>query len=149
MISSCSKLCWHSINIIISCKIFTFRNDFGLRANRNWKDLHNGRNKNGAWVKRNHSQFFCTYIWLNCKNGWRRQVCIILFIIIHSIMVLLRQNISFCLVFFKYQLKVNSSIFRFLVRVSYLEIYNENVRDLLGKDQKAKLEVSYHSICWF
>eukprot|EP00795_Rhopilema_esculentum_P000249 gene249-9894_t len=30
---------------------------------------------------------------------------------------------------------------RFLVRVSYLEIYNENVRDLLGKDQKAKLEV--------
>lgn len=30
---------------------------------------------------------------------------------------------------------------RFLVRVSYLEIYNENVRDLLGKDQNAKLEV--------
>jgi len=30
---------------------------------------------------------------------------------------------------------------RFLVRVSYLEIYNENVRDLLGKDQKARLEV--------
>ena len=36
--------------------------------------------------------------------------------------------------------------FRFLVRVSYLEIYNENVRDLLGKDQNAKLEVCglYH-----
>ena len=32
-------------------------------------------------------------------------------------------------------------IFRFLVRVSYLEIYNEDVRDLLGKDQQAKLEV--------
>ena len=30
---------------------------------------------------------------------------------------------------------------RFLVRVSYLEIYNEDVRDLLGKDQNAKLEV--------
>lgn len=30
---------------------------------------------------------------------------------------------------------------RFLVRVSYLEIYNEDVRDLLGKDQHAKLEV--------
>ena len=30
---------------------------------------------------------------------------------------------------------------RFLVRVSYLEIYNESVRDLLGKDQKAQLEV--------
>lgn len=30
---------------------------------------------------------------------------------------------------------------RFLVRVSYLEIYNENVRDLLGKDQNATLEV--------
>ncbi|KAK3728942.1 hypothetical protein QZH41_016806 [Actinostola sp. cb2023] len=30
---------------------------------------------------------------------------------------------------------------RFLVRVSYLEIYNEDVRDLLGKDQQAKLEV--------
>lgn len=31
---------------------------------------------------------------------------------------------------------------RFLVRVSYLEIYNEEVRDLLGKDQAARLEVS-------
>lgn len=30
---------------------------------------------------------------------------------------------------------------RFLVRVSYLEIYNENVRDLLGKDQNVTLEV--------
>ena len=31
---------------------------------------------------------------------------------------------------------------RFLVRVSYLEIYNEEVRDLLGKNQQARLEVS-------
>ena len=30
---------------------------------------------------------------------------------------------------------------RFLVRVSYLEIYNEEVRDLLGKDQSVQLEV--------
>ncbi|KAL3880211.1 hypothetical protein ACJMK2_032468 [Sinanodonta woodiana] len=30
---------------------------------------------------------------------------------------------------------------RFLVRVSYLEIYNEEVRDLLGKDQTHQLEV--------
>ncbi|EDV25164.1 Kinesin-like protein KIF3A [Trichoplax sp. H2] len=30
---------------------------------------------------------------------------------------------------------------RFLVRVSYMEIYNEEVRDLLGKDQNARLEV--------
>ena len=29
----------------------------------------------------------------------------------------------------------------FLVRVSYLEIYNEEVRDLLGKDQNLRLEV--------
>ena len=29
----------------------------------------------------------------------------------------------------------------FLVRVSYLEIYNEEVRDLLGKDQSSRLEV--------
>lgn len=28
------------------------------------------------------------------------------------------------------------------MRVSYLEIYNEEVRDLLGKDQAARLEVS-------
>ena len=32
--------------------------------------------------------------------------------------------------------------YRFLVRVSYLEIYNEEVRDLLGKDQNVRLEVS-------
>ena len=30
---------------------------------------------------------------------------------------------------------------RFLVRVSYLEIYNEDVRDLLSKDQSVRLEV--------
>ncbi|NP_999777.1 kinesin-II 85 kDa subunit [Strongylocentrotus purpuratus] len=30
---------------------------------------------------------------------------------------------------------------RFLVRVSYLEIYNEEVKDLLGKDQQHRLEV--------
>ncbi|XP_032811281.1 kinesin-like protein KIF3A isoform X1 [Petromyzon marinus] len=30
---------------------------------------------------------------------------------------------------------------RFLVRVSYLEIYNEEVKDLLGKDQTQRLEV--------
>ena len=30
---------------------------------------------------------------------------------------------------------------RFLVRVSYLEIYNENVRDLLSKNIKKKLQI--------
>lgn len=29
----------------------------------------------------------------------------------------------------------------FLIRVSYLEIYNEEIRDLLGKDQKKRLEI--------
>lgn len=33
------------------------------------------------------------------------------------------------------------NVHRFLVRVSYLEIYNEEVRDLLGKDQMQRLEV--------
>ncbi|CAD5114686.1 DgyrCDS3731 [Dimorphilus gyrociliatus] len=36
--------------------------------------------------------------------------------------------------------KAEGSI-KFLVRVSYLEIYNEEVRDLLGKDQNFRLEV--------
>lgn len=30
---------------------------------------------------------------------------------------------------------------KFLLRASYLEIYNEDVRDLLGADTKQKLEV--------
>ncbi|XP_038053503.1 kinesin-like protein KIF17 isoform X2 [Patiria miniata] len=33
---------------------------------------------------------------------------------------------------------------KFLVRASYLEIYNEDIRDLLGKDHKAKLELKEH-----
>eukprot|EP00049_Salpingoeca_infusionum_P002080 m.53909 g.53909 ORF g.53909 m.53909 type:complete len:1163 (-) comp11376_c0_seq3:388-3876(-) len=33
---------------------------------------------------------------------------------------------------------------KFLVRASYLEIYNENVRDLLGKDHSAKLDLKEH-----
>ena len=33
---------------------------------------------------------------------------------------------------------------KFLVRASYLEIYNENVRDLLGKDSTAALELKEH-----
>lgn len=31
--------------------------------------------------------------------------------------------------------------FRYLVNVSYLEIYNEEIRDLLGKDRDKSLEV--------
>ena len=34
---------------------------------------------------------------------------------------------------------------RFLVRVSYLEIYNENVRDLLSKNIKKKLNIRERS----
>ena len=33
---------------------------------------------------------------------------------------------------------------KFLVRASYLEIYNEEIRDLLGKDHKVKLELKEH-----
>ncbi|XP_048470882.1 kinesin-like protein KIF17 [Rhincodon typus] len=33
---------------------------------------------------------------------------------------------------------------KFLVRASYLEIYNEEIRDLLGKDTKQKLELKEH-----
>ncbi len=33
---------------------------------------------------------------------------------------------------------------KFLVRASYLEIYNENVRDLLGKDVSTALELKEH-----
>ena len=33
-------------------------------------------------------------------------------------------------------------IYRYLVNVSYLEIYNEEVRDLLGKDRDRSLEVN-------
>ena len=33
---------------------------------------------------------------------------------------------------------------KFLVHASYCEIYNEEIRDLLGKDIKAKLELHEH-----
>jgi len=33
---------------------------------------------------------------------------------------------------------------QFLVHASYLEIYNEDVRDLLGKDVKQKLDLKEH-----
>ena len=33
---------------------------------------------------------------------------------------------------------------KFLVHASYLEIYNEEIRDLLGKDHKTKLELKEH-----
>ena len=33
---------------------------------------------------------------------------------------------------------------KFLVRVSYLEIYNEDICDLLSKDMKKKLEVNFN-----
>lgn len=35
----------------------------------------------------------------------------------------------------------NASNFQFLVRASYLEIYNEEIRDLLSKDPKNSLEL--------
>jgi hypothetical protein len=34
---------------------------------------------------------------------------------------------------------------RYLIRASYLEIYNEEIRDLLGRDTKVKLELREHS----
>ena len=33
---------------------------------------------------------------------------------------------------------------KFLIHASYLEIYNEEIRDLLGKDAKAKLDLKEH-----
>jgi hypothetical protein len=33
---------------------------------------------------------------------------------------------------------------KFLVHASYLEIYNEEIRDLLGKDCKKKLDLKEH-----
>ena len=39
---------------------------------------------------------------------------------------------------------VHLFVIRFLVRVSYLEIYNEEVRDLLSKDQQHRLEVRWN-----
>lgn len=30
---------------------------------------------------------------------------------------------------------------KYLIRASYLEIYNENIRDLIGKDMKAALDL--------
>lgn len=33
---------------------------------------------------------------------------------------------------------------KFLIHASYLEIYNEEIRDLLGKDSKAKLDLKEH-----
>ncbi|VEL10551.1 unnamed protein product [Protopolystoma xenopodis] len=33
---------------------------------------------------------------------------------------------------------------KYLVQASYLEIYNEEIRDLLAKDTKAKLELKEH-----
>ena len=50
-------------------------------------------------------------------------------------------SISLCFLTFFNCLLLLLIFVRFLVRVSYLEIYNEDVRDLLGKDQNAKLEV--------
>lgn len=41
-----------------------------------------------------------------------------------------------------YDLTTFSKFYRFLVTVSYLEIYNEEVRNLLGKDQNQRLEVN-------
>ena len=33
---------------------------------------------------------------------------------------------------------------KFLINATYCEIYNEEIRDLLGKDSKAKLDLKEH-----
>ena len=38
--------------------------------------------------------------------------------------------------------RIQFIFYRYLVSVSYLEIYNEEVRDLLGKDRDKSLEVN-------
>lgn len=37
---------------------------------------------------------------------------------------------------------------KYLIRASYLEIYNENVRDLLGKDIKSSLDLHVRQNLW-
>ena len=37
--------------------------------------------------------------------------------------------------------KIKVSYFEFLVRASYLEIYQEEIRDLLSKDQSKRLQL--------
>ncbi len=38
---------------------------------------------------------------------------------------------------------------KYLIRASYLEIYNESIRDLLGKDVKAPLDLKVISSSFF
>lgn len=58
----------------------------------------------------------------------------IVFIMVFSLSLLGRTSIFMCYL-------IPNFCDRFLVRVSYLEIYNEEVRDLLRSDQSARLEV--------
>jgi len=61
---------------------------------------------------------------------------------------------TFCtLIYFQYVFRAFDHIFetiqvsessQYLVHASYLEIYNEDVRDLLGKDSKMKLDLKEH-----
>ena len=65
-------------------------------------------------TERDHTQQLCTYIWSHCKK-WRRQ--------------------EFLGKYSSTYVSCNSDFpLSCQVRVSYLEIYNEDVRDLLGEN---------------
>lgn len=51
-------------------------------------------------------------------------------------------NISIFIIFQPSVLHLIFNFYRFLVTVSFLEIYNEEVRSLLGKDQNKRLKVT-------
>ena len=74
----------------------------------------------------------CMYV--NIYNNYIHYAIIYMYVVLHVYAHTYR-NIHTCYIVY----------IRFLVRVSYLEIYNEGVRDLLSKNTKAKLEVRERS----
>ena len=62
-------------------------------------------------------------------------------------------HFSICLTMFSQSFRAFDHVFetiscadqtKFLIHASYCEIYNEEIRDLLGKDIKAKLDLHEH-----
>lgn len=126
---------WSSMHWLIF--FLKTRYNLCIWTNRDRENFYNGRGQVSSWTTWNNPKLICTYIWTYCQSSWWHKVGQIL----KRWNCLIHTFLSFLILAFQL-IQTITVLSRFLVRVSYLEIYNENVRDLLGKDQSAKLEAS-------
>lgn len=144
------EACWSITAIADGILLSPNRHSVCIWSNWMWKDPYNGGVGTSAWGAGNHPAGLWAHIHRNIQRHVLRPETILEFTLVHSRLNLWNQHP--CRWVSRWPEDIGLNIFwRFssflggnlecLVRASYLEIYNEDIRDLLSKNSQQKLEL--------